>query len=44
MEFIIYFGAVFEPTAMLLLVGGTIGGLILGARCGPNSRPFSPSF
>jgi putative tricarboxylic transport membrane protein len=34
MEFINYFGAVFEPTAMLLLVGGTIGGLILGATPG----------
>ncbi len=34
MEFLNYFGAVFEPTAMLLLVGGTIGGLILGATPG----------
>ncbi|MBV0892649.1 tripartite tricarboxylate transporter permease [Paracoccus sp. Z118] len=34
MEFIAYFGNVFEPTAFLLLLGGTIGGLILGATPG----------
>lgn len=34
MEFLSYFGGVFEPTAFLLLVGGTIGGLILGATPG----------
>lgn len=34
MEFIYYFGEVFEPVSMLLLVGGTIGGLILGATPG----------
>ena len=34
MEFISYFGGVFEPVAFLLLVGGTIGGLILGATPG----------
>lgn len=34
MEFLQYFGSVFEPTAFLLLLGGTIGGLILGATPG----------
>ncbi|MEM8974837.1 MAG: tripartite tricarboxylate transporter permease, partial [Pseudomonadota bacterium] len=34
MEFISYFGGVFEPVAFLLLIGGTIGGLILGATPG----------
>ena len=34
MEFISYFGGVFEPVALLLLIGGTIGGLILGATPG----------
>ncbi len=34
MEFLNYFGAVFEPVAFMLLVGGTIGGLILGATPG----------
>ncbi|MCH9807763.1 MAG: tripartite tricarboxylate transporter permease [Alphaproteobacteria bacterium] len=34
MEFLQYFGGVFEPIALLLLVGGTIGGLILGATPG----------
>ena len=34
MEFLSYFGGVFEPTAFLLLLGGTIGGLILGATPG----------
>lgn len=34
MEFITYFSSVFEPTAFLLLLGGTIGGLILGATPG----------
>lgn len=34
MEFLQYFGGVFEPTAFLLLLGGTIGGLILGATPG----------
>ncbi|MFP3920677.1 MAG: tripartite tricarboxylate transporter permease [Dichotomicrobium sp.] len=34
MEFVNYFGAVFEPVAFLLLLGGTIGGLILGATPG----------
>jgi len=34
MEFLGYFGAVFEPLAFALLVGGTIGGLILGATPG----------
>ena len=34
MEFISYFDGVFEPVAFLLLVGGTIGGLILGATPG----------
>jgi putative tricarboxylic transport membrane protein len=34
MEFIYYFGAVFEPMSFLLLLVGTIGGLILGATPG----------
>lgn len=34
MEFIYYFGEVFTPVSMLLLIGGTIGGLILGATPG----------
>jgi len=34
MEFLGYFGAVFEPMAFALLVGGTVGGLILGATPG----------
>ena len=34
MEFLNYFGGVFEPVAMMLLIGGTIGGLILGATPG----------
>ncbi len=34
MEFLSYFGGVFEPVALLLLIGGTIGGLILGATPG----------
>ncbi|MEM8792673.1 MAG: tripartite tricarboxylate transporter permease [Pseudomonadota bacterium] len=34
MEFLGYFGAVFEPVSLLLLIGGTIGGLILGATPG----------
>lgn len=34
MEFLAYFGGVFEPVAFMLLVGGTIGGLILGATPG----------
>jgi len=34
MEFLQYFGGVFEPTALMLLIGGTIGGLILGATPG----------
>ncbi len=34
MEFLSYFGGVFEPLAFALLVGGTIGGLILGATPG----------
>jgi len=34
MEFLNYFGGVFEPVAFSLLVGGTIGGLILGATPG----------
>ncbi len=34
MEFLSYFGGVFEPIALLLLFGGTIGGLILGATPG----------
>ncbi len=34
MEFLNYFGGVFEPISFLLLLGGTIGGLILGATPG----------
>ena len=34
MEFLYYFGGVFEPLSLALLVGGTIGGLILGATPG----------
>ena len=34
MEFLSYFGGVFEPLSFLLLLGGTIGGLILGATPG----------
>jgi len=34
MEFLNHFGGVFEPTSFLLLLGGTIGGLILGATPG----------
>ncbi len=34
MEFLGYFAGVFEPIAFLLLLGGTIGGLILGATPG----------
>jgi len=34
MEFLQYFGGVFEPVAFMLLLGGTIGGLILGATPG----------
>ncbi len=34
MEFIYYFGNVFEPVAFMLLLVGTIGGLILGATPG----------
>ena len=34
MEFLSYFGGVFEPVALMLLLGGTIGGLILGATPG----------
>jgi len=34
MEFLGYFSHVFEPISLLLLVGGTIGGLILGATPG----------
>src|SRR5690606_15575117 len=34
MEFVHYLGNVFEPVSFLLLVGGTIGGLILGATPG----------
>lgn len=34
MEFIFYFGEVFTPLSMALLLGGTIGGLILGATPG----------
>ena len=34
MEFLSYFHGVFEPLSLLLLVGGTIGGLILGATPG----------
>ena len=34
MEFLSYFGAVLEPVSLILLIGGTIGGLILGATPG----------
>lgn len=34
MEFIYYFGDVFTPLSFMLLLGGTIGGLILGATPG----------
>ncbi|MGC1503431.1 MAG: tripartite tricarboxylate transporter permease [Sulfitobacter sp.] len=34
MEFLSYFGQVFEPFSFLLLLAGTIGGLILGATPG----------
>lgn len=34
MEFLFYFGEVFTPVSMALLIGGTIGGLILGATPG----------
>ncbi|WP_299663119.1 tripartite tricarboxylate transporter permease [uncultured Ruegeria sp.] len=34
MEFIYYFGDVFTPLSLMLLLGGTIGGLILGATPG----------
>ncbi len=34
MEFLYYFGEVATPMAMALLIGGTIGGLILGATPG----------
>lgn len=34
MEFLNHFGGVFEPISLLLLLGGTIGGLILGATPG----------
>ena len=34
MEFLSYFGGVFEPIAFMLLLVGTIGGLILGATPG----------
>jgi putative tricarboxylic transport membrane protein len=34
MEFLSYFGGVFEPLAFLLLLGGTNGELILGATPG----------
>lgn len=34
MEFLNYFGGVFEPVSFMLLLGGTIGGLILGATPG----------
>ena len=34
MEFLGYFGGVFEPLSLMLLIGGTIGGLILGATPG----------
>lgn len=34
MEFLQYFSHVFEPLSFLLLLGGTIGGLILGATPG----------
>jgi putative tricarboxylic transport membrane protein len=34
MEFLGYFGGVFEPIALMLLFAGTVGGLILGATPG----------
>lgn len=34
MEFLAYFGGVFEPVAFMLLLCGTIGGLVLGATPG----------
>ena len=34
MDFIYYFGEVFTLTSMLLLIGGTVGGLIMGATPG----------
>ena len=34
MEFLNYFHGVFEPLSLLLLIGGTVGGLILGATPG----------
>ena len=34
MEFLSYFGEVFTPISFLLLLGGTVGGLILGATPG----------
>ncbi len=34
MEFLAYFGGVFEPVAFMLLLCGTVGGLILGATPG----------
>ncbi len=34
MEFLAHFGGVFEPVALMLLIGGTVGGLILGATPG----------
>lgn len=34
MEFLQYFGGVFEPVSFMLLLGGTVGGLILGATPG----------
>lgn len=34
MEFLGYFAGVFEPVAFMLLLGGTVGGLILGATPG----------
>ncbi len=34
MEFLQHFGGVFEPLSFMLLLGGTIGGLILGATPG----------
>ncbi len=34
MEFLNHFGGVFEPLSLVLLIGGTVGGLILGATPG----------
>ena len=34
MEFLLYFGNVFEPVSFLLLLVGTVGGLVLGATPG----------